>query len=281
MKIWMGDEEGFNAIAENKVLFNQKVINGSADKLRLSEDDEEDEFMGNPVAYEKQGSVAVLSIEGGTFSRTSGFTRYFGIATYDDIRSRLNKAVLDENIKAIILSIDSPGGQADGVSQLAAEIRAINNKVKPVVSVNVGSMASAAYWYGSSASMVLSDEFAKTGSIGTLLIHREFSKMEKDIGITTTVFRTSPYKAVVNSVEPLNDKAREVINQELDYNHKAFVSGIADNRGLDADYVQKEIATGKMYRANDAIALKMVDKVDSLAAVVAKLNAKFENTGAR
>ena len=142
-------------------------------------------------------------------------------------------------------------------------------------------MFSAAYWYGSFASMIVSEEAAQTGSIGTLLIHREMSKLEERTGITTTVFRSAPYKAVVNSIEPLNDKSREVINEELDFYHKSFVSSIAENRGLDTGYVQKQIATGKVYRPQEAIGLKMIDRVGGLQEVVAKLNAKFENTGAR
>lgn len=279
MKIWLGDESGLQSLFEVQELFKQKIVNGTADKLKLSEDD--DDSFGNPVGYKKEGSVAVLSIEGSTVSRTSMFSRYFGVASYDDIRERLNAAIDDKEVRAIVLALDSNGGQADGVQQISEEIRAINNKLKPVVSVNQGSMASAAYWYGSSASMVVGEPNTKAGSIGVILMHAEFSEAHKKAGINVSVFRTSPYKAIVNSVEPLSDKAKEMITEEMDLIHKSFVNGIADNRGLDAGVVQKQIATGKMYRVKEAIDLKMIDRVGSLGEVVAKLNAKFENTGAR
>lgn len=284
MKFWLGSEESFLDYREKIELFNKKLINGSASKLRASlreEDDDEDEYMGNPVGYQVEGSVALITIEGGTLEKSSMLSRFFGMASYEDIAGRMDKAVADENIKTIVLNINSGGGQASGAFELADQIREVNNNIKPVVSVNNGDMGSAAYLYGSSASMIVSTNRGMTGSIGAIMIHTESSKMREREGLTTTVFRTSPHKALVNGIEPLNDKAKEIVMEDMNFLHDSFVAALAENRGVAKDYVQENYATGLMYRAPEALKIKLIDKIGSLQEVVAKLNTKPENSATR
>ena len=92
----------------------------------------------------------------------------------------------DPAVKAIVLSIDSPGGTVDGTDNLANAIFAARGK-KPIVALGDGTLASAAYWIASGADQIFaSDNSAKIGSIGVVATHEDYSRAEENAGVKVT-----------------------------------------------------------------------------------------------
>lgn len=272
---WMGSEDSAHAYRE--LLFSIIREHGSLEAFCRSNGDDEE----NPVGYELVGGkLGIVTVSGSTISKTTNYSRYFGVASYQDIRERFIEASDDANVKAILLRVDSGGGQAAGTSGLAKFISQVSSRVKPVFTHVDGNMGSAALWYGTAAKKVIADEDSMSGSLGVLAIHMEYTEAMKLQGVTPTVLRTSPYKALGNPYEKLTKEARESIEGELMVMHNSFVGAIADNRGMTPSQVQDTIATGKMYRTDEAIRLGIVDQKLSLDETVARLLKALDNSAA-
>lgn len=276
-ELWLGTEQ--SAFEYQRVLRHVVEKHGSLTALVRADGDDDEEEPENPVPYQLlSNGILLLNISGSTISTTLGWTRYYGLISYQDIKERIAQAADDPAVKLIVLVIDSPGGQASGVKPLAQFIRQVSRKVKPIISFTEKTMASAAVWYGTAADGVYADEDARVGSIGVFLVHMEYVDYFKKEGLTPTVFRTAPYKALGNPYEKLSDKARAEITKEMNEIHERFVNGVALNRSLDAGVVSRDIANGRVFNANEALSLKLIDNVLPFDQVVAKLSKALDNT---
>lgn len=264
--LWLGSESSLSEFTNNLKL---------AETMKLSAMDEDEEE--NPVTYDIVGNVGILNISGTTIAKHSWITKLFGMVSYGDIKDKLLE-VAEDNTKVIILNIDSNGGIAKGVADLSEFISTYSNNVKEIVTFTSGDMCSAAYWYGSSASKVVSANNADIGSIGVIAVHTEYSKMLEKNGITATVFRSAPFKALGQKEEPISEKFKTHINQLLEKMHASFVNGIALNRGIDSKFVSEKIASGKTFDPAEALELKMIDSIMSFEQLIAKLDSAFDNS---
>lgn len=275
--LWFGDEASYHAVAT--VLKKAREELGEAGAriqlMNLRRDD--DDFDENPVQTEVIGKVGVIKVTGGTVTNSSWITKLFGIASYSDIQERFLEMADDPYVKAVVLSIDSPGGAAKGVSQLSDFIRSFSNNVKNVVSYNSGSVCSAALWYGTGGTHMVSSKEGETGSVGAVMVHMEYTESLKMEGVSAKVFRSAPFKALGSPYEKLDDKATKDIMDRLMRNHNSFVSGLSFNLGLKEDYVSGTIANGKVYGAEEALKLKLVHSIQPFEQLVARLNEKLDN----
>lgn len=262
--LWAGSEESAAEMSETIKRGLEKF--GSFDAA-LEDGEEENE---NPIAYQVQEGLAIITVQGGTWSQSNRLTRYYGIPTYDDIRERIIQAVDDPEVKRVMLNIDSPGGRADGVKALSRFID-MTNKVKPIHTYTQGMMASAALWYGTASREVMADEDAKVGSLGAIMIHFEYTEAMKREGVKATVFRTAPLKALGQPYEKLTEQAERHIRKEMQTLHDKFVNGIALNKGLPVATVSTQIATGETFDAPRAKDLGLVDRIVSLDEAIARL----------
>lgn len=205
-----------------------------------------------------QATTAVIPIMGPLTRRPS----FFFTHNYADISRSLKEAVSARNVKKIILLVDSPGGAAAGVEELAAEIRAAN-RVKPVTAIADVFMASAAYWLGSQAGTIVATPSAEVGSVGTLMLHFDTSRALDKAGITPTfiVSKASPFKTEINSFEPLSGEAHEDIQQKVDEWTSRFVRGIATGRGISEKMVAARFGKGRTMLAPAALQAGLVDKI--------------------
>ena len=133
-------------------------------------------------------------------------------------------------------------------------------------------MHSAAMWLGSSAREIHATEMASVGSIGVIAVHQEISKALEQQGVGTTVFTAGKYKGVGNPYESLTASDKEIIQQKLDTSYEFFISAIAENRGLTADYVKENAAEGRDFYAREAIGVGLVDQLNSFQEVVKLLD---------
>ena len=167
-----------------------------------------------PRIMEIEDGIAVISIKGSLTSADNWWNSFMGITSYNEIRNAIVMAVNDESVTRIMLDIDSGGGHASGVAELAEFIKKATNH-KPIDAYVSGTAFSAAYWIASAASTISGTKMAEAGSIGVIAIVQTYEKALKDRKISTHVFRGGVHKALGNGYEALTGEAKELIQAKI------------------------------------------------------------------
>jgi signal peptide peptidase SppA len=262
------------AITPDKLLEIRAIY---AARMRGDIPDSIEARLGRPMKNEREpytieGSTAIIPIEGVLGKKMNLFMDISGGTSMQAIEKDFQAAMADPAVKSIILSIDSPGGQVDGVENLANAIFAARGK-KPIVALGDGTLASAAYWIASSADQVYaSDNSAKIGSIGVVATHEDYSRAEENAGVKVTEITAGKYKRVASSHEPLTTDGRASIQSMVDTIYSTFVDSVARNRGVDSQRVLDSMADGKIFLGKQAVNAGLVDGVATQASLVKMLN---------
>ena len=207
------------------------------------------------------GKVAVIPIHGTLVRRTSGIEAESGLASYTGIAAQLDAALASPEIAAILLDIDSPGGESGGVFDLVDRIRAAS-EVKPVWAVANDMAFSAAYALASAATRVFVARTGGVGSIGVIAMHVDQSVKDAQDGVRYTAVFAGERKNDLNPHEPISNEAHAVLKAEVDRIYDLFVETVARHRGLDADAVRATEAG--LFFGPDAVATGLADAVGSL-----------------
>lgn len=266
--LWAGTVAALDEYLELEAMAAAKIAAGwSTNDVTAPEEDQA------PYLFSQQGNVGVITINGSITNKDAWYNEYLGIASYNAIREAMIYAASDESVGSILLSINSGGGTVSGVSDCGDLIRMINDKVKPVTAFTDGNMCSAAYWLGCSAGEVFASNVSTVGSIGVIATHMEYSKQLEQDGVTPTVFRGGKYKALMNSVEPLTAAAKEQFQSQIDAAERVFVSFVADMVGKSYDYTYTNMAQGKEFFGEQALAAGLVDGISNYDKVVSQMQA--------
>lgn len=205
--------------------------------------------------------VAVVPVTGPIFRYANLFTQISGATSLDVLARDFTAAVDDPAVKAIVLNIDSPGGQASGISEFAALVRASG---KPVTAYVDGMAASAAYWIAAAAQHVVMSKTAMAGSIGAVLTV-DTSKSGNAVEIVSS---QSPNKRP----DVTTSEGRAQIQRLIDALAQVFVEDVAAFRKVSADTVLEKFGGGDVFLAAEAVARGMADKVSTLEEVIAGLS---------
>ena len=211
-----------------------------------------------------RNGIAVMHIDGTLTYRSNFWKAIFGVDTYNSIENAFDELVADESVKGIVLSIDSPGGEIKGVSDLADRIFAARGtKECGIIAHSAGAMCSAAYWIASACEKVVASSVAQVGSIGVMGILGG----EEDKSVTYLRSNLSPNK----NLDPNTPEGRSAVEKKLDAMAKVFVEALAKNRNSDFDSVLEHYGQGKVFVGQEALEAGMVDAIDSLDSVVDKM----------
>ena len=181
-----------------------------------------------------------------------------GVITEDRERRELIADLAeDKNVKAVILSIDSPGGTAAGGESLYLALRELGAK-KPLVAVMEGMAASGGYMTALSADRIYAREGTLTGSIGVILEMAEFTELAKKLGIEPITVKSGPFKGAPTPLEKFTPEQRASIQRVIDRFHLYFKTMTAERRHLPMDRVT-QLAQGQVYSGAEAVELKLVD----------------------
>lgn len=180
----------------------------------------------------------------------------------------LRKARFDDNIKAVVLRVDSPGGSAFASEQIRQEVLALKTAGKPVV-VSMGSYAaSGGYWISASADYIYATPTTLTGSIGIFGMITTFEDSLASIGVHTDGVATSGW-AGVSVTKGLTPEIEDVIQRHIERGYRDFISLVATERDMSFDDVDS-IAQGRVWSGRKAVTLGLVDELGDLKQAVAK-----------
>jgi len=191
------------------------------------------DYFGDAAPYRVEDGIAIVDVLG----PLSNAAWSWGGTTYGEIQTQLKIASEDPGVKAVLLNVNSPGGETDNAFETAAMVSALD---KPCWAV-AGTMAySAAYLIASQANRIYCTETSGgVGSIGVYCAHFDMSKMLEQHGVKVTLISAGEGKTDGNPYEPLSPEAREKIQGEIDRLYGEFVGAVARGRSITPEAVVK------------------------------------------
>ncbi len=173
----------------------------------------------------------------------------------------------DDDVKAVVLRVNSPGGSATASEVIQRELTLLRQH-KPVV-VSMGSVAaSGGYWISTSSDRIFAEPETITGSIGVIGILLNVQDLAKKIGVSFDVVKTGKFADTETISRPKNEEEMRAIQATVDWIYDAFITRVAEGRKLDPAQV-REIAQGRVWSGIDAKRLGLVDEFGGLQAAIA------------
>jgi len=203
-------------------------------------------------------NIAVISVLGTLVRRTGAMDAASGLTSYASISAQINAAINDPNVDAVLLDIDSPGGEAGGAFDLADEIVSARSS-KPIWALANDDAFSAAYAIACSAERIYLTRTGGVGSIGVIALHVDQTQRDALDGYRYTAIYAGDRKNDLSPHLPLSNEASTALQTEVDRLYEMFVSTVATNRGLDAQAVRDTQA--RLFYAGDAIEAGFADAI--------------------
>jgi signal peptide peptidase SppA len=203
-------------------------------------DDDDDDFTSSRSrdrGFDEVSGVGIIQVYGTLVARTRSLRPYSGMTGYDGIRQNFIEAMNDPAIKAIVLDVNSPGGEVHRCFDLVDEIYNARGE-KPIYAILTECAYSAAYAIASAADRIYVPRTGGTGSIGIIGMHVDWSEALSKAGLKVTLMTYGARKADGHSEIPLSDEALGAFMADIDIMGELFVNTVARNRNLAADKVR-------------------------------------------
>jgi protease-4 len=203
------------------------------------------------------GRVEVIYVQG--IMLTGSIPTGFGIVTSEEITQSLKDADEDENVKAIVLRINSPGGSPAAAEEIVSRMKKID---KPIV-ISMGDVAaSAAYYISAPADKILANPDSMTGSIGVIWEFQNRSKFYDKEGTSFYIAKSGELKDMGGDWKGLSDDEKQYADQVISEAYNRFIQEVANDRNLSESLV-KDLADGRIYTGAKAKELGLVDELGS------------------
>jgi protease-4 len=174
----------------------------------------------------------------------------------------------DGSVAAVVLRVDSPGGDALASARLYHAVRETRKK-KPVV-VSMGeAAASGGYYVAAAADHIVAHPFTLTGSIGIFGGKIVAAELADTIGLGHEDFRRGEFAAFYDPFQPFSEKGRAKLRTELSFLYERFLRDVAEGRGKPLESI-REVAQGRVWTGKEALARELVDELGGLGRAVAK-----------
>lgn len=222
------------------------------------------------------GSVAIVPVYGVLANKMDAFSAMSGGTSYAGIKKALHSALSNEDVKAVVLDIDSPGGSVPGTEELSNEIRALRGGEKPIIAQVNSLAASAAYWLAASADEIVVTPSGRAGSIGVYTAHDDISAALEKRGITRTYISAGKNKVEGNETEPLGKETLAHIQDSVNRSYNRFVAAVAEGRGTTVGKVEDGFGQGRTFYAEALMDRGMVDRIATLDQTLERFGAETQ-----
>ncbi|MFO7772982.1 MAG: signal peptide peptidase SppA [Dehalococcoidia bacterium] len=217
--------------------------------------------ISRPVA----NKIAVIPLSG-TITAGDSQLSFGPTITPDLVRSYLGKAERDRAVKAIVLQIESPGGEIAPCQEILWEIERVKEK-KPIVVSMGGMAASGGYYISTRADKIVALPSTLTGSIGVVSQVINIEGLLEKLGIQIETFKGGKYKDMYSGFREMTPEEAEIMQGMIDEYYEHFVEVVAEGRGLSKDEV-RNLATGQLYSGSEAKRLGLVDELGGLETAI-------------
>jgi len=178
------------------------------------------------------------------------------------VETYLTRAEKDRTVKAIVLRIESPGGEIAPCQEILWEIERVK-EAKPIVVSMGGTAASGGYYISTQADKIVALPTTMTGSIGVISAIPNIEEFLEKMGIQIEIFKGGKYKDMYRGFREMTPEEEEIMQQMIDEYYEQFVDVVAEGRGLSREEV-RNLATGQIYTGTKAKELGLVDELGDL-----------------
>jgi len=232
------------------LLANAFLLGGSRD---LQSRVQEKYFSHNPSARQK---IAILSVEG-VIIEGEGF-----------IRQQIERASKDDDVKAVVLRVDSPGGTITGSDFIHHHLRRLSDETNKPLVVSMGSLAASGGYYvsmavGDTPGSIFAELTTWTSTISVIIPLFQASELMQKLGIEENSVVSHPLKDMGSFSKPLTEEERVIFQQLVDESFERFKKVVRSGRpelGKDADALDK-LATGQVFTADQALEAGLIDEI--------------------
>ncbi|WP_167590596.1 signal peptide peptidase SppA [Oceanidesulfovibrio indonesiensis] len=264
-EVWALEPNKMEQVADiAQAMFEGRAGNGELFAKLAGESGKSD----RPYAIVNQ--VAVVPVNGVIARRMNMFQSFSGGCSTELVGKQIRQAANDDDVRAIVLDIDSPGGAVFGLNDLAGTIASVRSAGKPVVAHTSELMCSAAYWIGSAAEEMICTADAQVGSIGVAAMHFDYSERDRKEGVRRTVLYAGHYKRLASDEKPLSEEGREYLQERVDHYYSLFVDAVARHRGMSAEEVLEKLADGSTHIGHEAQKRGFVHSIGNLDAAISR-----------
>jgi protease-4 len=206
--------------------------------------------------------IAIISVDGLIYDEDDGF-----------VKREIDQAREDDDVKAIVLRVDSPGGTVTGSDYLYHHLKELREgdddqgRQVPIV-VSMGSLAASGGYYvsmavGDTPDSIFAEPTTWTGSIGVIIPHYDLSTLLSKWGVTEDSIASHPLKDMGSFAKPMTDEERKIFQELVDESFSRFKGIVKAGRPKFAQDPQAldKLATGQVYTADQALKLGLVDKI--------------------
>ena len=224
--------------------------------------------------------IAVIPVLGTLVRRSSYIGAASGLTSYHDIEAMAEQAFADPEVRAVLLEMDSSGGEAGGVFDLAQRLRQLAQiSGKPLWAIADEAALSAAYAIACTADRLWLTRTAEVGSIGVVAVHVDESVADANAGLNYTFLHAGAHKVDGHPHAPLPAPVAADIQTDIEQLHDQFISLVAEFRRLSADAIRDTEA--RVYRGETALQAGLADQIGTRAEAIAALQSQLAMSAGR
>jgi len=247
------------------------------EKLGIEEsEEEEDEDDINFISVEKYNTA--LKAEGSDYSRNrvavivASGTIVDGEGDLDNIggdkfAKEIRKAREDDNVKAIVIRINSGGGSALASDKMWREIQ-LAKQEKPVIASMSDYAASGGYYMAMGCDTIVAHPNTVTGSIGIFSVFFNVEEMIDKIGVDSEIVQTGEFADIFSPTKPMSEAERRILQANIEQGYETFTSKAAEGRNMSVEQLKK-VASGRVWSGTEALERDLVDVLGGLDQAIA------------
>lgn len=231
----------------------------------------DDDISNKQKKLQEKNKIAIIHVEGAIVTGDIGFNT----AGSGGIVKNINKARDDENVKGIVLRVNSPGGDVYASSMITNALEEFQSTGRPVITSMGDIAASGGVWVTTTSEEIWAENTTLTGSIGVYGIYPDLSPLAKWVGMNYDGVSMTKSGEIYDLRRGMNEEINKQFKGGVEKIYKDFVTRVANNRDMDFSDVLK-FAGGRIWRGDTALELGLVDKLGSLDDAINSMVTKLE-----
>ncbi|CAN5910487.1 signal peptide peptidase SppA [soil metagenome] len=218
------------------------------------------ETMEQPASHESKDKVVRIDLEGVISSATAGGMLSADGMNVEAIKRSLEQALEDNHVKAIVLRVNSPGGEVTASDTLYHAVQEAAKK-KPVVVYMDSMAASGGYYLSCGATKIVANETTLTGSIGVIIQTLNYRLTMDKVGLQSVTFTSGAFKDSLNGARDMRPEEKAYVQDLVTQMYDKFLGIVADARKLSKETLKDGIADGRVFTGKQALDKKLVDQL--------------------
>ena len=206
-------------------------------------------------ASDDAAQIGVIVVQGAILEEGQGLSN---VASAEDLVGRIRQARFNEDIRALVVRVDSPGGSAFASELIRQELELFQVTGRPVVASFANVAASGGYWISATSDAIIAESATITGSIGIFGVVPTFEKSLDRIGVYSDGVGTAPLARGSSSLAGLNQHTKNILQASVEFGYGQFIDLVARGRDMSKAEVEK-VAQGRVWQGSKALELGLVD----------------------